>query len=62
MHVYASQFGLIGFLPDLSTTYRIHNSGIWQKKKSIAIFGFSNYCSQINKSKNTKRLLFKMAN
>ena len=32
MHVYASQFGLIRFLPDLSTTYRIHNSGIWQKK------------------------------
>ena len=29
MHVYASQFR---FLPDLSTTYRIHNSGIWQKK------------------------------
>ena len=32
MHVYASQFGLIGFLSDLSTTYRIHNSGIWQNK------------------------------
>ena len=39
MHVYASQFGLIGFLPDLSTTYRIHNSGIWQKKSPSQSLG-----------------------